>query len=203
MTGTATVQQEKLPKQKRDKKSSDKPKTEEAEQLKARLDNLQKDRDALWNQLQETKENLIDQEKSMTEIADELAFDREWLWCQMRSLAMLGKEHMTILMVIEPANSNSSWKAWGLRGEVLEEREISLLLTSTPFKVPGYDHCEFIMRWYRGTDRMHKVVESNDGKRNPYARSKIIEAENMSDIDGDDGIKETMMRLLKKMHLMR
>ena len=65
-----------------------------------------------------------------------------------------------------------------------------LLLTSKPFKVDGYDHCEFIMRWFTCTSRMRAVV---DGKKNPYARSKIINAECIQQVEG---LKKKMIKLL-------
>ena len=140
MTSTAGVQRETLPKQGESKKNSKKLKTEETEQLQAKIDTLQKEVDTL----QILREKLTEQEDKTARLREDLGFlgeEREWLWRELKKLALHGRLVNNVLMVIEPEHSTSTWAAWGPEGEVMTPNITTLLLTSTPFSVAGYTHC--------------------------------------------------------------
>ena len=65
---------------------------------------------------------------AMDEVAESLGDELEWLWDQVTKFALHEQENHTILMVIEPENSKTSWETWVEEGDGIISKRTHLLL---------------------------------------------------------------------------
>ena len=189
LPSTTRVQQETPPEQGGSNKNGMKPRTEEIAELQARFDSAQLRLDEYAQEVKDLKEH----NEELKDSEAWLESQWKWLWGQVQTFAHHKKDSNTVLMVIEPEKSKSSWETWVMKDGKWVERKAILLLTTDPFKIKGHAHCKFIMRWFTGTSRMEKVKEKEP--QNPFTRSHIVSAKIMQEVRG---LKKHMIKLLRK-----
>ena len=202
LPSTTRVQQKKPPQQGESNASGMNPKTEEIKYLQARFDLARLSRDEYAQDVEDLKvrnEELMDSLMKQKEIISEskweagrLGGELDWLWNQVQTFAHHDKESNTVLMVIEPEESRSSWETWVLKDGTWVPKRVNLLLTTAPFKICGHANCKFVMRWFTGTSQMEKVVQKQP--QNPFTRTQIITAKAMQDVAR---LKKQMIRLVR------
>ena len=82
-----------------------KPKTEDKADLQERFDSAQRKLNRYAREVQELKSDIEVLKTNETRLDDQ----RQWLWAQLQTFAYQGMDSGTVLMIIEPEHSKSSW----------------------------------------------------------------------------------------------